>query len=76
MFHFRLEKVLRHRQRIVDEEARRLQAIAVQIARLEAVQRSYLRDAAAAGEAAQACRAGSLDIRYERVTDDFIRARR
>lgn len=74
MFRFRLQKVLRHRQRIVDAEARKLQAIEATAARLERENERLAAEVAAAGR--RVADAGGFDLVQHRRLTDFAAGRR
>lgn len=76
MFRFRLDKVLRHRRRLVDDEARKLQVLSAGLNRLQAERRQLEDDVALAAEAAWRGRQGTVDIAVQRSAAAFVEARR
>ncbi|HPF33937.1 MAG TPA: flagellar export protein FliJ [Candidatus Krumholzibacteria bacterium] len=76
MFRFRLEKVLRHRRRLVDDEARKLQVLAAGLNRLLAERRRLEEDMEMAAEAAWRGRQGTVDLALQNSAQAFLQARR
>lgn len=76
MFRFRLEKVLRHRRRLVDDEARKLQVLAARLNRLLAERRQLEEDVALAAEAAWQARQGTVDMAVQNSAAAFMESRR
>ncbi len=76
MFRFRLERVLKHRRRIVDEEARRLQELAIALNRTLATKQAWLADIEEAGLAAHRSRTEHIDLGLERSAAAFVEGRR
>ena len=76
MFQFRLAKVLNHRRRIVEDEARRMQELAAELNRLLSRRRDYDADIEEAGRAAHGARRGTVDIGLERSAAAFVEGRR
>ena len=76
MFRFRLEKVLKHRRRIVDRESRNLQGILAELNGVRARQNSYRTDIEIAARAAHHARGAIVDIAVEQSTSAFVTGRR
>jgi len=76
VFRFRLAKVLNHRRRIVEDEARRMQELAAELNRLLSRRNTYVADIEVAGQAAHGSRRGSLDIALEQAAAAFVQGRR
>lgn len=76
MFRFRLDKVLRHRRRLVDDEARKLQVLAARLNRLLAERRQLEEDVSLAAEAAWQARQGTVDLAVQTSAAAFMEARR
>jgi flagellar export protein FliJ len=76
VFRFRLEKVLRHRRRLVDDEARKLQVLAAHLNRLLAERRQFEDDIELAGQAAYEQSHQQVDIVIQRSSAAFIEGRR
>ncbi len=76
MFRFRLEKVLKHRRRLVDDEARKLQVLAAHLNRLLTERRQFEDDIELAGQAAYEQSRHQVDIVIQRSSATFIEGRR
>jgi flagellar export protein FliJ len=76
VFRFRLAKVLNHRRRIVEDEARRMQELAAELNRLLSRRHAFFADIEEAGRAAHGARRGTVDIALERSAAAFVEGRR
>lgn len=76
MFRFRLDKVLRHRRRLVDDEARKLQVLAARLNRLLAERRQLEQDVEMAAAASWQGRQGTVDLALLNSAEAFMQARR
>ncbi len=76
MFHFRLAKVMKHRRRIVENEARRLQELALALNQLLASRHAFAADVEEAALAAHRSRRDTVDLGFERAAAAFVEGRR
>jgi len=75
VFRFRLERVRRWRQRLADQEARKLQAILARQYRLEREQEEIRQQCRQAAAGAVAADGKSLDLHRARMVAEYLQAR-